>query len=257
MNVMNSFIRLLYRDMKAGLWSTKSMLAVQLITPLFYIFVAGFAYSVMIPSVNIEGKDVSYVLFLAPGIIITQIMFAATFAGAMLWLDKRLAMFQQILMGPFRRWEYILSKLVSIMIQGLLNALLVFVIASPLLIGLKVTFTSVLYIAGSLILGALFFGSLTLLISVFIKSNEAFNALLNVMFTPLMFLSSVYYPIEGAPLIIRAASMANPLTYAANMLRAGLLGVYTSTLPLEIMVLTVESLVMFFAATVAFRKVKA
>ena len=254
---MNSFLRLLYRDMKAGLWSTKSMLAMQLVSPLFYIFVAGFAYGAVIPSISLGGRDVSYVLFLAPGIIITQIMFAATFAGAMLWLDKRLAMFQQILMGPFQRWEYILSKLVSIMLQGLLNALLVFAIASPLLIGFEVTFVSVLYIASSLVLGALFFGSLILVVSVFIKSNEAFNALLNIMFTPLMFLSSVYYPIEGAPLIIRVVSMANPLTYAADMLRAGLLGIYASNLPVEITVLTVESILMFLLATLAFRRVKA
>jgi len=253
---MNSFLRLLYRDLKAGLWSTKSMLAMQLVSPLFYIFVAGFAYSAVIPAINVGGKQVSYVLFLAPGIAVTQIMFAASFAGAMLWIDKRFAMFAQILMGPFSRWEYILSKVVSIMAQGLVNALLVFIIASPLLIGLRVTFIGVSYVAASLILGSLFFGSLTLAISVFIKSNEAFNALLNVLFTPLMFLSSVYYPLQGTPLAIQAVSMANPLTYATDMLRAGLLGIYSPLLSVEITVLVVESITVFVAATLAFKRVK-
>jgi ABC-2 type transport system permease protein len=95
-----------------------------------------------------------------------------------------------------------------------------------------------------------------LAISVYIKSNEAFNAILNVMFTPLMFLSSVYYPLEKAPLIIQAVSLANPLTYAADMLRAGLLQVYVPLLPVEIAVLTAESLIAFAVATVAFRRVK-
>lgn len=254
---MNSFFRLLYRDLKAGLWSTKPMIAMQLVSPLFYIFVAGFAYGAVIPKINVGGKEVSYVLFLAPGIIVMQIMFAASIAGAMLWVDKRLAMFAQILMGPFNRWQYILSKVVSIMLQGLFNAFLVFLIASPLLAGLNVSPLGVAYIAGSLILGSLFFGSLTLAISVFIKSNEAFNAVLNVMFTPLMFLSSVYYPLENAPLIIQALSIANPLTYAADMLRAGLLEVYVPLLPLEIIALAFESLIVFAAATIAFRRVKA
>jgi len=254
---MNSFLRLLYRDLKAGIWSTKSMIAMQLVSPLFYIFVAGFAYGAVIPAMEIDGREVSYVLFLAPGIIVMQIMFAASIAGAMLWLDKRLAMFAQILMGPFSRWQYILSKIVSIMAQGLLNAFLVFVIASPLLVGLSVTFGGVMYIVGSLILGSLFFGSLTLAISVFIKSNEAFNALFNIMFTPLMFLSSVYYPLQNAPWIIQAASMVNPLTYAADMLRAGLLGVYNPLLQIEVVVLVVESVIVFVAATLAFKRVKA
>jgi ABC-2 type transport system permease protein len=253
---MNSFLRLLYRDLKAGLWSTKSMIGMQLISPLFYIFVAGFAYSAVIPAMNLEGRQVSYVLFLAPGIVVAQIMFAASIAGAMLWIDKRFAMFAQILMGPFSRWQYILSKVVSIMAQGLLNAFLVFLIASPLLIGLKVTYSGVFYIATSLILGSLFFGSLTLAVSVFIKSNEAFNAVLNIVFTPLMFLSSVYYPLQGAPLVIQAVSMANPLTYAADMLRAGLLGIYSPLLAVEVAVLAIESFAVFVAATLAFRRVK-
>lgn len=254
---MNSFLRLLYRDLKAGLWSTKSMLAMQLISPLFYIFVAGFAYAAVIPKISIGGKEVSYVLFLAPGIIIGQIMMAASIAGAMLWIDKRLAMFQQILVGPFSRWQYVLSKIVSIMIQGLLNALLVFILASPLLVGLEITFLGLLYVSGALIFGALFFGSMTLIISVLIKSNEAFNAIFNILFTPLMFLSSIYYPIHTAPWPIQAAALVNPLTYAADMLRAGLLSVYTPTLALGTMVLAIESLIMFIMATFAFKRLKA
>jgi len=254
---MNSFIRLLYRDLKAGIWSTKSMLVMQLVSPLFYIFVAGFAYTAVIPTSNIGNGKINYELYLAPGIIVMQIMFAASIAGAMLWIDKRLEMFSQILMGPFSRWQYILSKVVSIMLQGMLNAFLVFLIASPLLVGLSVSPLGLVYIVASLILGSLFFGSLTLAISVFIKSNESFNAVLNVMFTPLMFLSSVYYPLTSAPIAIRILSLANPLTYAADMLRAGLLGIYVPLLPLEIIALTVVSLGSFVAATIAFRRVKA
>jgi ABC-2 type transport system permease protein len=254
---MNSFLRLVYRDLKAGIWTTKSIIAVQLVTPLFYIFVAGFVYASIIDPKTIMGTGgISYILYLAPGIVIMQIMFAATMAGAMLWLDKRLAMFSQIVVGPFNRWQYILSKLVSIMFQGLLNAFLVFLIASPVLVGLKLSLEGVLYIAGSLVLGSLFFGSLTLAISAFIKSNEAFNAILNVLFTPLMFLSSVYYPLAKAPLVIQAISFANPLTYAADMIRAGLLQLYVPFLPIEIVVLIVESLIAFAAAAVAFRRVK-
>lgn len=253
---MNSFLRLLYRDLKASLWTTKSMITVQLVTPLFYIFVAGFAYASLIPSMPVGNRNVSYVLFLAPGVVVMQIMFAASMAGAMLWLDKRLAMFAQIVVGPFSRWQYILSKLVSIMLQGILNAFLVFLIASPLLVGLTVSAEGILYIVGSLVLGSLFFGSLTLAISVFIKSNEAFNAMLNVLFTPLMFLSSVYYPLENAPLVIQAVSLANPLTYAADMLRAGLLQVYSPLLPFEVLILTIESIAAFAVATFAFRRVK-
>jgi ABC-type polysaccharide/polyol phosphate export permease len=71
-----------------------------------------------------------------------------------------------------------------------------------------------------------------------------------------MFLSSVYYPLEKAPVMIQAISLVNPLTYAADMLRAGLLQIYAPFLPVEIVAFTVESLAAFMIATLVFRRVK-
>jgi ABC-type polysaccharide/polyol phosphate export permease len=61
--------------------------------------------------------------------------------------------------------------------------------------------------------------------------------------------------LQKAPLAIQTVSLANPLTYAVDMLRAGLLQVYVP-LPIEIAALVAESLIAFVAATTAFRRVK-
>jgi len=71
-----------------------------------------------------------------------------------------------------------------------------------------------------------------------------------------LFLSSIFYPLETVPIPIRALGLANPLTYAADAFRAGLLGIQTSNLPYEILLLTIESLSMFLIAVKVFKRIR-
>ncbi len=177
--VVISVFRLVNRDMKMML--NRSNLGLQLISPLMYIFVVGFIYSSIIEEVEINGgKEISYTAFLASGIIVMQIMFSSMSAGVMFWADKRYGMFEQILTCPFERSEYILSKILSAMFQGVISGLVVLIISSPILVGagLEISVLGTLYVIFGFVFGAFFFGALTLTISVLVKSNETFNILL-------------------------------------------------------------------------------
>jgi ABC-type polysaccharide/polyol phosphate export permease len=76
--------------------------------------------------------------------------------------------------------------------------------------------------------GSLLFGSLSIIVSTAVKTDEVLNVVFNIIMPPLLFLSSVFYSLENVPALIRALALANPLTYAADMFRAGLLGLQTS-----------------------------
>jgi ABC-type polysaccharide/polyol phosphate export permease len=71
-----------------------------------------------------------------------------------------------------------------------------------------------------------------------------------------MFLSSVFYPLDAAPPVLRIIALCNPLTYSVDMIRTGLLGITTSYLPYEVLVLSTESICMLLVAVHAFRRVK-
>ncbi len=253
---MNALLRLLARDIRGSVGMSPYLMLSQLVSPLVYIFVAGFMYSGIVKGIEINGVTVSYVLFLAPGIVVSQFMLGATYAGSMVWFDKRAGMLEQILAGPFSRAQYVTSKILSVMLQGVANALLVFLIALPVLVGASLSASGLPLVLGSLILGSLFFGSLMLAISTRIKSDQSLNMMFNTVFAPLMFLSSVFYPLDVAPPVLRIIALCNPLTYAVDMIRAGLLGVTTSYLPYEIVVLSAESVSMLLVAVHAFRRVK-
>jgi ABC-2 type transport system permease protein len=253
---MNSILKLLVRDIRGSFFMSPLFLASMLVSPLVYIFILGFAFGGAISNVVAGGISMSYILFLAPGIIVSQFLTGGVYAGASIWFDKRFGMFEQILVGPFTKTQYITSKILSVALQGLAMAFLVLLLASPLLSGLSVNFLGILYIMAAWMFGSLLFGSLSIIVSTAVKTDEVLNVVFNIIMPPLLFLSSVFYPLENVPALIRALALANPLTYAADMFRAGLLGLQTSYLSYEVLLLVVESVSMFLLAVKRFKGIK-
>lgn len=250
-----SIFRLVKRDMKMML--NRTNLGLQFVSPLMYIFVVGFIYSSIIEEVEINGgKEISYAAFLASGIIIMQIMFSSMSAGVMFWADKRYGMFEQILTCPFERSEYILSKILSALFQGIISGLVVLIISTPILLGesLEISILGTLCIIFSLIFGAFFFAALTLTIAVLVKSNETFNMFIGVMLMPFIAFSTIFYPVNQAPSLLKTIVYLNPLTYAADILRTGLFGPGTEKLLQKMLLLFSESLIMFYIAVIGYKK---
>jgi ABC-2 type transport system permease protein len=252
---MNSMLKLLIRDIRGSFLMSPLFLASMLVSPLIYIFVLGFAFSGLIPNVYVSGKSMSYVLFLAPGIIVSQFLTGGVYSGASIWFDKRFGMFEQILVGPFTRTQYITSKILSVALQGLMMAFLVLLLASPLLSGFSISLVGILYILTAWMLGSLLFGSLSIIISTSVKTDEVLNVVFNIIMPPLLFLSSVFYQIDAAPTPIKILALANPLTYAADMFRAGLLGLQSTYIGYEALILALESIVLFLFAIRRFKSI--
>ena len=258
MSTFRCLLRLLYRDLRVQLLSGRPLVLTNFLYPLVYIFVVGFAFQGLIPQVELGGQRISYTLFLVPGIVAVQVMFTASWFASQLWVDRRLGMFEQLLVMPFSRQTYFLSKLLVSMIQGLVNAFLVLLIASPILFSLKITGIGLVYATVSLLLGALFFGSLGLALSTLTKSQEIFISVMNLILFPAVFLSGVFYPLTNVPPVLRVAMLVNPLTYVGDIMRIGLFDIDISAtlLFLKIAMLAVESFSMLTIAILAFHRVK-
>src|SRR5712692_5858704 len=132
---MFPIIRLFIRDVRATF--ERSLLVIQLVLPLLFLFVAGFSYTNLIAPFQVNGKSVSYQQFLAAGVILQTVMTGSLFAGLLLWLDRRLGMFEQILMGPFTKTQYAFSKILTSMVVGLGGALIIIFFAIPFFVGIS------------------------------------------------------------------------------------------------------------------------
>jgi ABC-2 type transport system permease protein len=229
----------------------REFLVIQLVLPLFFIFVAGFGYAGIVSGV----QGVPYETFLATGAVAMTVMAASMLSGTMLWFDRNFGMFEQILMGPFTRVQYVLSVAFSVILTGLASAVLVFVVSLSVA-RVNLTIGSVLQLVVALVLGSLFFGGFGIFVSLKVKSSEALAAAMNLTFFIFIFLSSVFYPSTNAPLPLRVIFQLNPLTYVADLVRNGLVGIPGFNIPIEVIVLIVESALMVYFALRAINKIE-
>jgi ABC-2 type transport system permease protein len=252
---MNVYARMVYRNLRANL--DRASLFFELIFPLFFIYVQGPSIGSMGVEVPLGATKVTYSAFLAAGAVTLTVINGGTNAGTQLWFDRKNGMFEQILMGPFTRAQYILSIIFATLIIGVVGSLLVFGLAFPVL-GLTVSLTleGQLYVAAALFFGTIFFGSFAIALSVALKSSETFQVVSTFAFFIFLFTSSVFFSAGSAPGLIQAVSYANPLTYTTDIFRAGIFGIMTATVGLELLVLAVEAVAMFVIAVIAFRRIR-
>ena len=245
---MHPIIRLVNRNLTISI--NPGFLIWQVVFPLIYIFVAGYAYTSLIEEVPFGNKNIDYPAFLASGMIGFNIMNSTLISGIIIWNDRRHGMFEQIMSGPFTRTDYILSNICTIGIVGLVSASLIALVGYPVFFdSVEFTMITVPMIIFAAIIGSILFGSIASIISTRLRSSEGFNVIINTVFLFLAFVSTAFYPALGSPEPLRTAFYLNPLTYLVDVIRAGIFGNITEFVIMEMGVLVAIASLLFIIAT--------
>jgi ABC-2 type transport system permease protein len=169
-----------------------------------------------------------YLDFLAPGILAQSVLFAAIFYGiAAIW-ERDLGVLHRYMVSPAPRTALVLGKAVSSAVRGLSQAVIVYALA--VLMGIKIDFAmlNVLGVALFIALGSSLFSTFSLIIACVVKTRERFMGIGQVLTMPIFFASNAIYPIDLMPDWLKVISLANPLTYEVDALRALMLADGTS-----------------------------
>ena len=245
---MHPIIRLVNRNITISL--NPGFLIWQVVFPLIYIFVAGFAYAPLIQHVPFGAKDLDYPAFLASGMIGFNIMNSTLVSGIIIWNDRRHGMFEQIMSGPFTRTHYILSNIFTIGIIGLVSASLISLVGYPVFFdSVEFSLATIPMIVFGAITGSVLFGSLASIISTRLRSSEGFNVVINTVFLFFAFVSTAFYPAEGAPEPLRTLFYLNPLTHLVDIIRAGIFENITDLVIIEMAVMLTLASSMFVVAS--------
>ncbi len=244
---MHPTIKLVNRNLTISL--NPGFLVWQVLFPIVYIFVAGFAYTSLIDSVQFGDMSLDYPAFIASGMIGFNIMNSTLVSGIIIWNDRRHGMFEQILVGPFKRSHYILSNVYTIAIVGLISAALITSIGFPLFFqSTQLNLLTIPFLIFASIVGSILFGSIASIISTRLKSSEGFNVIINTVFLFFAFVSTAFYPAQGAPEPLATGFYLNPLTYLVDIIRAGIFGTFTEFVVLEMLVLVSVATILFVIA---------
>ncbi len=245
---MHPIIRLVNRNLTISV--NPGFLLWQVMFPLIYIFIAGFAYTSLIDKVSFESKDLAYPAFLATGMIGFNIMNSTLVSGIIIWNDRRHGMFEQIMSGPFTRANYILSNVFTIGIIGLVSAMIITLVGIPVFFeSTEFNIITIPILIFASITGSVLFGSIASIISTRIKSSEGFNVIINTVFLFFAFVSTAFYPAKGAPEPLATLFYLNPLTYLVDIIRAGIFNTFSNFILVEMGVLVILGVSFFVVAT--------
>jgi len=239
-----------YRNVVAAI--DKIFLIWQVAFPVVYIFVAGYAYSALIghQGVKLGILSITYTSFLTAGMIGFNVMNGSTVAGNIIWNDKRNGMFQQLLVMPFSKVQYIIGNLITIILIGLSSAALIMIIGLPAMAkDVNITLWSLPYTIYALVVGSVFFGSFSIILSTKIKSSEGYNVISNGLFLFFAFVSSAFYPAQGLPELLSVAFYINPLTYIVDISRAGIFSQINMSINIEVLMIGFLAATVFLLAT--------
>jgi ABC-2 type transport system permease protein len=220
------------------------------------LFMMGFSFSGLIPPFVASGREIPYQAFLAAGVIALAVVDSSLTGGLSYWTDRESGMMEQILVGPFRASEYILSKVITSVLLGLIGATVLSILAIPILFTTPISLSGFMIILSAILLASFFFGTFAMILANLLKTEGTFSSVFNLLIIVLMFASSTFYPAESAPQILQAIFLVNPLTYVVDMIRFGLFSLSTPFLMFEAVALLSESLFIFLAAVYIFKRVK-
>jgi len=160
----------------------------------------------------------NYFEFMAPGLMAMVIMMAAMIglAGS-ISREREIGTLDGIISAPISRLSIVLGKSLAQVVRGLLQAILVLVLA--ILIFGVVVHGNLALLALLLVLTVFSFIGLGIIISSLASQQETAMTIMMTITFPMLFLSGALFPIQQMPTIMQWISKVLPLTYAVSALR--------------------------------------
>lgn len=167
----------------------------------------------------VEGRPIRYVDWLVSGLLSMNMMFSALFGvGYNLVRYRKNGVLKRLKATPLRAAEFLTAQVASrlILIMGVFA--IVYHGADFFLRFQRLGSLLDLYLIFAL--GSACLISLGLLVAARVRSEELAGGVLNMLSWPMMFLSGVWFSLEGAPRPLRLLADAMPLTHLIDAARA-------------------------------------
>src|SRR6202142_1227722 len=168
---------------------------------------------------GVAPGNIPYLDFLAAGILAQSALFVAIFYGISAIWERDLGVLQRYLVSPAPRSALVLGKALSAGVRALSQALIVYVLALLLGVGIDLHPFNILGVAAAIVLGSALFSTLSLIIACIVKTRERFMGIGQVLTMPIFFASNAIYPLSLMPPWLQVISRVNPLTYEVDALR--------------------------------------
>jgi lipooligosaccharide transport system permease protein len=221
--------------------------------PLMWLVAFGYGMGALVGQVQVEGRAVPYLLFLASGSICMSAMNAASFEALYSAFSR---------MHVQKTWDGIMNAPVSLdnvlvaeMLWAGFKSLFTVTAILVVMLVLGISHSPKLLVAWPILLGAgITFSCIALIFNALAKGYDFFTYYFTLFLTPMMFLSGVFFPRDQLPGPVRVVSDWLPLTNAVELVRPLFLDQWPSYPLRSVLVLVVYAVGGFWIALALTRR---
>ena len=207
-----------YRDL-LRFWHDKMRMVSSLIFPLLFLFVFGSGLS---SRMGMLGEGVDFSQFMFPGVMGMSVLMSSFMGGVSVVWDREFGFLKEVLIAPINRASVTLGKALGSSTIAMIQGLIIMLFAP--LIGVTLSVKMVLTLLPLMLLLSISISSMGILLATCIRSMEAFQAVTQMLMFPMMFLSGVFFPVQGLPSWMNVLVKINPATYGIAPFRQVILG---------------------------------
>ena len=210
--------------------------------PLFYLVTFGIGMGAYMGYIG--GKP--YLHFLVPGILISSVMLSSTFECLYDTFVKMVheKLYDSLIATPVSAEDVVAGDIAWGAMRGLMSGVLMLIVA--MFMGVfPASALNVLILLLVMMFVGILFSSLAMIVTSFAPNFDFFNYYTELIITPMLFFSGVFFPLDKFPQWLKVFALFMPLTHAVNISRAVFSGEPAAGLGWNFLVLVVLEIAAF------------
>lgn len=213
MNIKRAF-RVWQRNFTVYTKLYKSSLALNFIEPVLYLAALGLGLGAFVKEIN----GVTYIKFIAPGIIASSSMFAAIYEctyGTYVRMTYQKT-FDAILATPVNLYDLVAGELMWGATKSLLYGTIIIIVIS--IFGF-VDSPLIILAVPLLLISGLIFAEISVIFTAIIPGIDSFNYFYTLFMTPMFLFSGIFFPLDNLPPLVSKIAFFTPLYHLVNICR--------------------------------------
>jgi lipooligosaccharide transport system permease protein len=185
--------------------------------PLFYLLALGYGLGGYVGAVVIDGVEMEYAAFVAPGLLAASAMNGAFYdATNIFWKLRYQKLYDSILSTPLGPKDIAAGETAWALFRGLIYAVCFFAVVAAL--GLVESWWALLALPATLFVGFAFAGAGIAAVT-YMRSWQDFD-ILNLAITPMFLFSATFFPLSTYPDWLEYVIQLTPLYHGVELLRS-------------------------------------
>ncbi|MEG6584705.1 ABC transporter permease [Dendrosporobacter sp. 1207_IL3150] len=236
---MKGAFKILNRHLKVFARTWQHNLMFNVIEPLLYLSAMGFGLGAFVQQID----GMSYIQFIAPGMVALSSMYSATFEctyGTFVRLHYQKA-FQALLAGPVTVKDVVIGEILYATFKSVVFGAVILLVVTAL--G-QIKSIYALLIPLFLILPGILFSTMALCYTGVTSNIDYINYYITLAIMPFFLFGGLYFPVSALPVWVQKANLINPLFHSVEVCRALALGQLSDTLWLHVLTLAVFAIIL-------------